>query len=115
MSTHRDIVQRATLNAGMRRAGQSLQGSMYAEMLTALQQVLLAWSEHNPFDFDPADDDAVPDERVGYLADAFMYEPIFNPYDNDPQRIQMGLLARQRLFTSMIGESDYVHLEPRDF
>ena len=116
--THRDVVQRAAFRIGLKRAGQDLEGPMYAELLAALQDFLLELDEEQNLDFDPTDDDVIPDERMGQIVPLFMLSQVFDPFDQRRSASERELLFRaykRRFFAGVVGESDFVDEEPRDY
>lgn len=79
-----------------------------------LQDMLLALNEDldDGLDFDPTND-SIPDERVPSLANLFRlhYAPVIGrEVSEDSMRI-----AKHQFFRGVIGPSDYVNAEPRDF
>ena len=118
MRTHRDIVQRAAFRIGLKRAGQDLEGNVYTELLNAFQDSLLELDEEQSLDFDPTDATFVPLERAPLLISWFMYQPVFDQFDNrrNPgERLLLGLDAKRRLFAAVIGESDFVEPAAVDY
>jgi hypothetical protein len=116
--THRDVVQRAAFNIGLKRAGEDLAGGIYLELLEALQDLLLELNEDHPLDFDPTDDDVVPEERMGGLVPLLMYSPAFDQFDRRRGVAEREILyaqAKRRFFASVIGESDFVEDYARDY
>ena len=118
MRTHRDIVQRAAFRIGLKRAGQDLEGAIYGELLTSFQDSLYELDEEQSLDFDPTDEDAIPEERAPLLISWFMYTPVFDQFDQrraPSERLLLGLDAKRRLFAAVLGESDHIEQEPVDF
>ena len=118
MRTHRDVVQRAAFRIGLRRAGQDLDGTIYSELLAALEDYLLELDEEYPLDFDPTDATTVPSERMGLLVPLFMYTPVFDQFDQrraPTERLLLARDAKNKFFAAVIGESDFVVDEPSYF
>lgn len=118
MPTHRDVVQRAAFRVGLKRAGQDLAGAIYVELLNALQDYLAELDEEYPLDFDPTDADAVPSERMGLLVPLFMYTPVFDQFDmrrGAGEREILAIAAKRKFFAAVVGDSDYIEPEVRDF
>lgn len=118
MRTHRDVVQRAAFRLGMRRAGQDLDGPVYAELLQTLQDFLLELDEETRLDFDPTDANDVPEERMGQLVPLFMYQPVFDQFDlrrAAGDRLVLERDARRKFFAGVVGESDFDEEPVRDF
>ncbi len=118
MATHRDVVERAAFRIGLRRAGQQLEGSIYTELLSSLEDYLLELDEEYPLDFDPTDANAVPAERMGLLVPLYMYTPVFDQFDKrraPEARLILESNAKRKFFAAVVGDSDFVDEEPRNY
>jgi len=118
MRTHRDIVQRAAFRIGLKRAGQDLGGSIYQELLLALQDYLVELDEHIQLDFDPTDENSVPEERMGLLVPLFIYSPVFDQFDTRRSAADREILsqrAKNKFFAAVVGPSDFVENEPANY
>jgi len=118
MATHRDVVQRAAFQVGLRRAGQDLEGAVYVELLNALTDYLLELDEEQSLDFDPTEASSIPDERMAQLVPLFMYTPVFDQFDlrrNPSDREALAARSLRRFYAAVVGDSDFIEAEARDY
>ncbi len=113
--THRDIVTDALISVGLIQFGDTGSGRVYLKALATLQNMLQELHEYSPLDFDPADDDAVPEERSIALTNLLLQTPPFRQFN--PEYDVTGVLfdrMRGRLYGN-INPSDFIEPVVEDF
>lgn len=116
--THSDVVQRAALIVGLRRSGQDLDGSLFVELKDAFTDLLRDLNEDVGLDFDPTDGTDIPEARAGRLASLLVLQPIFDQFDRTrtpTERAVVETVARKRFFGQVVGRSDFIEDEVRDY
>ena len=114
MKSRRDLIQRTFESLGIVRPGGNIQGDMFRSADQRLQDYLLELDEdpRGPLDFDPTAS-AIPDERMSLLSMCFA--GIVGPQYGFPVDPLAWERAQSRLFAAIIGPSDFIEDEPRDF
>lgn len=115
MRTHRDVVTEALVSVGLVRFGTPASGPVYEQGLKTFVSMLEQLHESSPLDFDPADEDAVPNERVEPLVQMLLQRAVFKEFNPNYDPTGQLFLRRSLELYAGINPSDFIEPEVRDF
>ena len=105
-------MERTLERNGIKRPGQPADGSILAFADDVLKNKLLAMNEVTPLDFDPTGD-SIPEERVHWLTE-ILWQLISGAFDRQFNPAVL-TYAEGQLLASVVGPSDFVDEEPRNY